>query len=62
MQSTGSIRFRPDGARFLTFHTADVPVRARMCAACGLIRIVGDPKKLRLLREIRTGDNTVAPR
>ncbi len=51
MQSTGAIRFRPLEAKFLTFHTADVTVRANMCASCGWICLVGDTDKLQLVND-----------
>lgn len=49
MQSTGSVRFRPNEIKFLTFHTADIAVGAHMCASCGAITLLGDAEKLRLV-------------
>lgn len=51
MHSTGTIRFRPQGTKFLTFHTADVTVNANMCTSCGWIKLVGDTDRLKLLRD-----------
>ena len=49
IQSTGTLRFRPEQAacRFFTLRTADVAVHALMCADCGAVRLVGDVEKLR---------------
>lgn len=51
VQSTGVVHFRPVGAKFLSFRTADVAVQSRMCLQCGAIHMRGDVEKL---REIRT--------
>lgn len=50
LQSTGAVRYRPLEAKFLTFHTADVNVRASMCSACGCVALCGDVEKLRRLQ------------
>jgi hypothetical protein len=50
LQSTGAVHFRPTTARFLTFRTADIALKVGMCPACGLLTLVGDREKLRLLR------------
>jgi ribosomal protein S27AE len=50
IQSTGAVRFRPAGIKFMTLHTADVSVRAHMCVTCGALTLLGDTEKLRLVR------------
>ena len=50
IQATGSVRFRPDDAKFMTLHTADVPVQALMCAGCGGVVLLGDYQKLKAVR------------
>ena len=50
LQSTGAVHYRPLEAKFLTFHTADVNIRAGMCSACGCIALRGDVEKLKHLR------------
>ena len=50
MQGTGRLYFRPDRTRFWTFQEALVPVRARVCAACGYIQLTADTEKLSRLR------------
>lgn len=49
MQSTGAVHFRPTETKFMTFHTADVPIRAHMCIGCGAVVLLGDAEKLRLI-------------
>jgi hypothetical protein len=52
MQSTGAIHFRPCESKFLTFHTADIAVRAHMCCSCGSVTLLGDAEKLRLVKNL----------
>lgn len=59
LQSTGAVRYRPLEAKFLTFHTADVNVRASMCSACGCVALQGDVKKLRRLQNTPSGQEHV---
>jgi hypothetical protein len=54
LQSTGSLRFRPAGVKFLTFRTADIAVSSYMCPDCGGITIKGNTEKLELVQETRT--------
>jgi hypothetical protein len=49
MQGTGRLYFRPDHTRFWTFQEGLVPVRARVCAACGYIQLSADTEKLNRL-------------
>ena len=55
IQSPGSIYFRPTQTPFLTFSTADISVNARMCSNCGNVELVGDSRKLRLLKSESAG-------
>jgi hypothetical protein len=50
IQSTGTVSFRLQQTKFMTFHTADVNVQAYMCASCGAITLLGDVEKLRLIK------------
>ncbi len=50
LQSTGSVRFRPFQAKFLTFRTADIVVHAHMCSSCGSVMLLGDAQKLDQLK------------
>lgn len=61
LQSTGSVRFRPASAKFLTFRTADIAIRAAMCPHCGHVALVGDPNKLRLLLPVLSSDAVDEP-
>ena len=47
--SSGLIKFRPGTAKFLSFRTADIAVKARMCRSCGAISMIGNREKLVLL-------------
>jgi len=59
IQSTGAVRFRPVDAKFMTLHTADIGLKAHMCATCGALTILGDTEKLRSIRPIPSqGANT----
>lgn len=60
IQATGSVRFRPSEAKFMTLHTADVPVQALMCVTCGGVVLLGDAKKLKAIRT--TAEEPVAKR
>ncbi len=52
MQSTGQIYFRPEKTKFWTFLEAMVPLKAKVCTACGYIQIHADTDKLtRLMPE-----------
>lgn len=50
IQSMGQMYFRPDKARFWTMEEALVPLRSRVCVACGNLQIVADTAKLNRLR------------
>ena len=41
--------FRPQNAKFLTFDTGDVMLKAVMCSECGAISLIGDTRKLKRL-------------
>lgn len=51
LTSTGRVGFRPDRARFMVWHTADVDVEAAICMKCGAIALTGDVEKMRALTE-----------
>lgn len=51
IQSTGKIYFRPANAKFLTFRTADIEVKANVCIACGHVQLVANVEKLAALTE-----------
>ena len=46
VQSTGRLYFRPANSRFMTIHTADIPVLSSICLGCGLIEFGGEMSKL----------------
>ena len=49
VQSTGRLYFRLTNPRIITVHTADIPVRARMCLGCCAIDLGGEVDKARKL-------------
>ena len=49
LQGTGRLYFRPEKTRFWVFAEALVPVRAKVCTACGYIQIHADTTKLNRL-------------
>lgn len=51
IQSTGKLYFRPSNAKFFTFETGDVSIRAELCMDCGAIGLVGDVRKAGSLTE-----------
>ncbi len=58
LQSTGSVRFRPFQAKFLTFRTADIAIQAHMCASCGCVVLLGDAHKLEQLKSSAPGQES----
>lgn len=60
IRSSGVAHFRPDFAKFLSFRTADIKVRSMMCSDCGLISMIGDVKKLRLLEPRQMDEKELA--
>jgi len=46
LQGTGRLYFRPKKTKFWTFLEAMVPLKARVCAACGYIHTYADTEKL----------------
>jgi len=46
VQGTGRLYFRPEKTRFWVFAEAMVPIRARVCTACGHIQLRADTAKL----------------
>ncbi len=58
LQSTGSVRFRPFQAKFLTFRTADIAIQAQMCASCGCVVLLGDAHKLEQLKSSAPGQES----
>ena len=49
MQGAGRLYFHPDKTKFWTFEESLVPVRARVCPACGYVQVYADAGKLRTL-------------
>ncbi len=49
VQGTGRLYFRPEKTRFWVFAEALVPIRARVCTACGHIQLRADTEKLNRL-------------
>lgn len=60
VRSSGVTHFRPDYAKFLSFRTAEIKVRALMCSTCGLISMIGDANKLRLLEPRHVAEKELA--
>ncbi len=46
VQGAGRIYFHPEKTRFWTFQESLVPLRARVCTACGYVQIHADTDKL----------------
>jgi len=49
VQGTGRLYFRPEKTRFWVFAEALVPIRARVCTACGYVQMHADTSKLKRL-------------
>jgi len=49
VQGTGRLYFRPEKTRFWVFAEALVPIRAKVCTACGHIQLHADTAKLNRL-------------
>jgi len=49
VQGTGRLYFRPEKTKFWTLEEAMVPLRARVCAACGFMQIHADADKVKRL-------------
>ena len=47
VQSTGRIHFHVEDPKFMTLHTAYVPIISTMCLDCGTIDLVGEVSKAR---------------
>jgi len=50
VQGTGRLYFKPDRTKFWTMTEAMVPVRAKVCPACGFIQLFADVERLRKLK------------
>lgn len=50
LQGTGLLYFHPNKTRFWTLQDSMVPLRARVCAACGYIHVHADTEKMRMLK------------
>lgn len=50
IQGTGRLYLRPDKTRFWVWREGLVPIRARVCTACGYIQMHADVAKLERLR------------
>jgi excisionase family DNA binding protein len=51
LQGTGLIYFRPVKTKFWVLSDAMVPLRSRMCAACGYIHVHADTEKMSKLKK-----------
>lgn len=49
VQGTGRLYFRPDKTKFWTFEESLVPLRARVCSACGHVQMHAETDKLNRL-------------
>ncbi len=49
LQGAGRLYFRPERTRFWVFAEAMVPLRARVCTACGYVQVNADTTKLQRL-------------
>lgn len=47
LESTGTIRFRPNQTKFFTFRTSDIALKSYVCSSCGYLMVFGDAQKLR---------------
>ena len=45
IQSTGKIYFRPENAKFFSFKTANIEIKANLCLACGHVELTADTQK-----------------
>lgn len=61
LSSTGRVSFRPDHARFMVWHTADVEVEAAICMKCGATSLTGDVEKMRALTAKQKAAAATAP-
>jgi len=50
LQGNSRLYFRPDKTRFWTLHEAMVPIRAKVCTACGHVQMQVEPEKVNRLR------------
>ena len=50
VRSTGLLYFHPKHTRFWALQESDVPVRARMCARCGMIAQFADAEQVKALQ------------
>ncbi|HAB15072.1 MAG TPA: hypothetical protein PLX89_08760 [Verrucomicrobiota bacterium] len=50
LDATGRTSFKLEKAKFLTWHTSDIEVKAFLCLACGSIELEGDVKKAMALK------------
>ena len=49
LQGTGKLYFRPSKSKFWVLSESLVPLRARVCAACGYIHVHADTTKMKKL-------------
>lgn len=49
VQGAGRLYFKPDKTKFWTFEESLVPIKARVCPACGCVQISADTTTLRKL-------------
>lgn len=49
VQTTGRLYFKPEKTKFWTFQQSMVPIKARVCPACGHIQLAADTGKLETL-------------
>ncbi|HQE81474.1 MAG TPA: helix-turn-helix domain-containing protein [Candidatus Hydrogenedentes bacterium] len=55
VQGTGRLYFKPDKTKFWTLAESMVPVRGKVCPACGFIQLFADVGTLRRLSPDRVG-------
>ena len=55
VQSTGRVYFKPDKTRFWVFAESLVPLKARVCTACGYVQLFAETEKLERLMPHEAG-------
>lgn len=50
LEATGRASFKLDKAKFLTWHTSNIEVKAFLCLGCGAVEMEGDVKKALALK------------
>ena len=60
LRGAGKLYFRPTKSSFWVLAEAMVPMRARVCAACGYLQLHADTTKLKRLKPKTVEDNNLA--